>query len=313
MKINKKLSILIPVMNEEESIHELYQSLLGVLRKVGLLYEIIFVDDGSTDQTVERIISLKKDKNVKLIRFQKNFGKAAALMAGFKVASGDYLITMDGDLQDDPEEIPGLISALEQGSDLVSGWKYKRQDPLDKTIPSKLFNAMMMLFSGVRIHDFNCGLKIYRRELYKKIDVYGSLYRFIPALAGWMGFKVSEIKVQHHKRKYGKSKFGAKRFFIGLYDFFTVVFLNKYLKSPMHLFGSFGLFFTLLGLAIAIYIIYLKITTGTIQGRMPLFVGGFFTMLVGLQMFSIGLLAEIIVKSSRKRDDYLVKDEQELS
>lgn len=307
MPAKEKISILIPVLNEAESIQELYQTLMRVLKGMGMTYEIIFVDDGSTDKTSETIRKVCTDKSVRLIRFQRNFGKAAALSAGFKEASGDYLVTMDGDLQDDPAEIPGLLSTLKEGFDLVSGWKHKRLDPLDKTLPSKLFNATMRLFSGVKIHDFNCGLKIYRKALYKNLDVYGSLYRFIPALAGWMGFRVTERKVLHHKRKFGKSKFGAGRFFVGLYDFFTVIFLNRYLKSPLHLFGSLGLFFALVGFAVAGYVIFLKITTGTIQYRMPLFVGGFFTMLIGIQMFSIGLLAEIIVKSSRKREDYIVR------
>ncbi len=305
----KKISVLIPVMNEAESIPELYGSLVPVLKKIAMAYEIIFIDDGSTDSTVVAISKLKKDKAVKLVVFQKNYGKAAALMVGFERATGDYLVTMDGDLQDDPNEIPNLIAKLEEGCDLVSGWKFKRNDPIDKTLPSKLFNATMRFFSKVKIHDFNCGLKIYRKELYKKIDVYGSLYRFIPALAGWMGFNVTEIKVLHHKRKYGKSKFGAKRFFVGLYDFFTVVFLNRYLKSPLHLFGSVGLFFTFIGVVIVGYITYLRIMTGTLQGRTPLFVGGIFTILVGFQMFSIGLLAEIIVKNSHRKDDYIIKGE----
>ena len=305
----KKISVLIPVLNEAESIPELYSSLVPVLKRIGMAYEIIFVDDGSTDTTVDAISKLKKDKTVKLVVFQKNYGKAAALMVGFEKASGDYLVTMDGDLQDDPNEIPSLIEKLEEGFDLVSGWKFKRNDPIDKTLPSKLFNATMRFFSKVKIHDFNCGLKIYRKEVYKRIDVYGSLYRFIPALAGWMGFKVTEIKVLHHKRKYGKSKFGAKRFFVGLYDFFTVIFLNKYLKSPLHLFGSFGFFFTAVGLLIIAFITYIRIVTGTIQGRTPLFVGGIFTVLIGFQMFSIGLLAEIIVKNSHRKDDYIIKSE----
>jgi glycosyltransferase involved in cell wall biosynthesis len=302
-----KLTILIPVYNEEESINELYSRISAVMKKNSYKYELIWVDDGSTDKTLAEIIKTAKDRNVRYISFQKNYGKSAAFMAGFEMAEGDYLVTMDGDLQDEPAEIPNLIKKLEEGYDLVSGWKFKRKDPLDKTIPSRIFNAVLRSSSGVKIHDFNCGLKIYRKSVYKKIEVYGTLYRFIPALAGWMGFKVTELKVDHHPRKYGHSKFGAGRFMVGLLDFFTVVFLNRYLKSPLHIFGLFGLIFMLGGLVIAGFVLYLRIATGTIQGRTPLFLGGLGLIFIGMQFLSLGFLGEIIVKTAAKRGDQVIK------
>ena len=306
-----KLSILVPVYNEDESLSSLYLKLHKVLKTHKYNYEIIFINDGSTDDTEKEILKLiKKDKNIHLVSFQKNYGKSAALSVGFKKAKGDYLVTMDGDLQDDPEEIPSLIAKLEEGYDLVSGWKFKRYDPITKTLPSKLFNFVLRLFSKVKIHDFNCGLKIYKKPVYKALDVYGSLHRFLPALSAWMGFRVTEIKVHHHKRKFGKSKFGAGRFSKGLFDFLTVIFLNKYIKHPLHLFGGLGFFFGTIGVLMSGYVLYIRIVTGTIQARLPLFLGGVLLILVGIQLFSIGLLAEIFVKNTNSKDDYIVNLEK---
>jgi glycosyltransferase involved in cell wall biosynthesis len=303
-----KLSVLIPVLNEEESVRELYSRLVAVLKKNRYDYEIIFVDDGSSDATADRVKALQKDRNVKLVSFQMNYGKSAGLSTGFEMATGDYLVTMDGDLQDDPAEIPNLVAKLEEGYDLVSGWKFKRRDPIGKTVPSFFWNLMIRSVSKVRIHDFNCGLKIYRRKVYKNLEIYGSLYRYIPALAGNMGFRVTEIKVNHLPRKFGKSKYGVGgRFLGGLLDFFTVVFLSRYLNKPLHFFGTWGLFFILGGLAMDGYVLYLKLLTGTIQNKLPFFLGGILLLLVGIQFVSIGLLGELITKTSAKKRKYIVK------
>lgn len=307
----KKISVLIPVYNEEESCKELYAQLVKVFHSPAMKtwkYEILFVNDGSRDRTGEVLNLLrKKDKNVRVLSFYKNNGKAAALSVGFREASGDLLITMDGDLQDDPAEIPHLIKKINDGYDLVSGWKFRRHDPVTKTFPSWVWNLFLRMASRIKIHDFNCGLKIYKKEVYKNVELYGSMHRFIPALAGWMGFRIGELKINHRKRKYGHSKYGFARFFKGTFDFFTVFFLNKYLRTPLHLFGTLSIIFSAAGLVISGYVFYLKILTGTIQGRMPLFLGGIFLIIMAVQFFSMGLLGELIVKNSQKKGDYVVK------
>jgi len=305
-----KISVLIPVFNEEESIKELYDSLSSVLKREHYDYKIMFVDDGSTDSTYQRISEIKaKDKRISVVRFKTNCGKSVALTEGFRRLSG-IVVTMDGDLQDDPEEIPNLLKKLNENWDLVSGWKFKRRDPVDKTIPSKIFNFVLRLFSGVKIHDFNCGLKIYKEEVYRNLDIYGSLYRFIPVLAARLGFKVTEIPVNHKPRKYGKSKFGSSRFLIGLFDFFTVLFLSRYFQSPLHFFGLWGLVAVMIGFLIDCYVLYLKITTGTIQNRLPLFLGGIFLILMGFQFLSLGLIGELITKSSNRRTPVIIEEDK---
>ena len=241
------ISAIVPLLNEEESLRELYDQLAASLTSLGS-WEIIFVDDGSTDGSLEVLKNLhEKDPRVRLISFRKNYGKSAALNAGFHAARGDYVVTLDADLQDDPAEIPNLMRKIEEGYDLVSGWKKKRYDPLSKTIPSRIFNFATGILSGLRIHDFNCGLKAYRREVTEKLPVYGELHRFLPALAHWDGFRVTEIPVQHHARKYGRTKFGISRFFNGFYDLMAVIFLSRFTKKPMHLFGLLGVLCALLG------------------------------------------------------------------
>jgi glycosyltransferase involved in cell wall biosynthesis len=307
----RKITVLIPVYNEEGSIPELQSSLVSVLKREKYSYSIIYLDDGSTDATPARLAEASRsDKNVSVVRFKRNFGKSAALTEGFRRAKG-IVVTMDGDLQDDPEEIPHLLAKLDEGFDLVSGWKFKRRDPIGKTLPSKLFNLVLSSFSGVRIHDFNCGLKIYREAVYRNLDLYGSLYRFIPALAGKSGFRVTEIKVNHHPRKYGKSKFGAARFLVGLFDFFTVAFLSRYFQSPLHFFGGWGLMAITAGLLLDGYVLYLRILTGTIQNRLPLFLGGIFLMIVGFQSISLGLIGELITKTAAKKSRYVVDEDAE--
>jgi len=306
---NKKyfLSIIIPLYNEEESLNELYKKIKRIVSKY--IYEIIFIDDGSTDNSMQNLIKIKKNnKNIKIIKFKKNYGKSSALDAGFKHARGDYIITMDADLQDDPEEIPNLINALHnQNKDIISGWKFKRNDPISKIIPSRLFNFVVRIFTGLKLHDMNCGLKIYKKEAIRNISLYGSLHRFIPVLLSLQGYKTGEIKIKHFPRKYGKTKYGARRFIIGLLDFFTVLFLLKYMKKPLHFFGGIGLFFILLGMVLVGFIIYLKIRFGTIKARLPLLNFGVLGLIMGGQLVSIGLLSELLISKSLMKTDYNIE------
>lgn len=302
-----KVSIVIPLYNEDESLPELYKQVKKNVKSYD--YEIIFIDDGSTDQSFNVILKLKKnDKRIKAIKFKKNYGKSYALDAGFKKAKGDYIVTMDADLQDDPNEIPHLLKAIKtRKCDIVSGWKYKRYDPITKTIPSKLFNFIVKIFTGIKLHDMNCGLKIYTQESIKNLTLYGSLYRFIPVILSLQGFFSTEIKVKHHPRKYGVSKYGAKRLIIGLLDFFTVLFLQKFMRKPLHFFGIIGIIFTLIGTLLVGYIVYIKIRFGTIQARLPLLNFGLLGILMGGQFFSIGLLGELIISKALMKQDYTIE------
>ena len=300
----KKLSIVIPLYNERESLPELHSRIVQAISGMDAEYEIIFVDDGSTDGSHGVLRELReRDKNVSIIRFLANSGKAAALQAGFDAAVGEYLITMDADLQDDPAEIPALVAALEGGLDMVSGWKRDRKDPLSKTLPSKFFNMVVRFFSGLPLHDFNCGLKAYRSEVVQTFRLYGELHRYIPVLAKYNGFRVGEIPVEHHPRKYGHSKYGARRLVAGFLDLLTVILLTRYTAKPLHFFGSVGLGFCFLGGLVWLYIVKLWIGSGfhNIQGHQPLLVGGVFLFLLGVQFISTGLLAELITHSRMER------------
>jgi glycosyltransferase involved in cell wall biosynthesis len=293
-----ELSIVIPLLDEKESLNELYQQIKTVIQPLQKTYEIIFIDDGSSDGSDKVIFTLhEQDKNVKVIQFRKNYGKSAALAEAFARVEGDYVITMDADLQDDPQEIPRLIQKLEEGNDLVSGWKKKRYDPLSKRIPSKFFNWFVSKVAGIRLHDFNCGLKIYRKEVVKTLKLYGQLHRFIPMLAQWQGFRVSEIPVQHHPRKYGQSKFGVSRFTSGLFDLITIVFLSKFKKRPLHLFGVAGLIAFMSGLAISLYLTLERIFTRSYLSNRPILFLGILLIIVGIQFVSIGLLGEMITET----------------
>ena len=261
-------------------------------------YEIIFVDDGSTDGTNRVLQSLRnRDRRIKIIRFRRNYGKSAALSVGFQHAQGEKVITMDADLQDDPAEIPGLINELKKGYDLVSGWKKKRMDPISKTIPSRFFNFITSVLTGIRLHDFNCGLKAYRREVVRELKIYGELHRYIPVLAQWRGYKVTEIPVHHHPRKYGKTKFGLGRFWKGFLDLLTVLFTTRYFRRPLHLFGFWGLTFFAAGFLIDLYLVIIKFTEGIALGNRPLFLAGVLLIIVGVQFISIGLLGEMISRT----------------
>ncbi|MBC8415577.1 MAG: glycosyltransferase family 2 protein [Candidatus Cloacimonetes bacterium] len=294
-----KLSFVIPVYNEDQSLKQLYAEIIE--NTSNMKYEIIFVDDGSTDSSFEIMQELaKEDKNVKIIRFRKNFGKAAGLQSGFDAVTGDIIFTMDADLQDDATEIPSFIKKLEKGYDLVTGWKKKRKDPISKTGPSKLFNSIVSSSFGLKLHDFNCGFKAYRKEVIEELDIYGEMHRYIPALAHAKGFKVAEIPVHHRSRKFGKSKYGAERYLRGFLDLLTVKLVTGYIHSPLYLFGRIGSTFSLAGLLIGLYLTVMKYGFGQPLYNRPLLYLSTLLIILGLQFFSIGLLGELIVNQNRK-------------
>ena len=306
------ISVVIPLFNEEESLSELSQWIERVMDSNQFSYEIIFVDDGSKDQSWEKIKTLAQQSSaIKGIRFRRNYGKSAALNEGFEASRGDVIITMDADLQDSPEEIPALYKMiLEEGYDLVSGWKKKRKDPKSKTIPTKLFNAVTRRISGIKLHDFNCGLKAYRKNVIKSIEVYGEMHRYIPVIAKWAGFeKIGEKVVQHQARKFGKSKFGAERFVNGFLDLMSISFVGKFGKRPMHLFGTLGILFFLIGLIILAYLSYCKLvyTVYGIADR-PLFYFGILSLIIGSQLFLTGFLAELITRNAAERNQYHIEE-----
>lgn len=292
------ISIVVPVYNEVESLPVLHQQLDVVLSALQRPYEIIFVDDGSADGSFGALETLAEaDPCVRVVQFRCNFGKAAALTAGFRAARGDVVFTMDADLQDDPQEIPRFLEVLEGGNyDLVSGWKYPRLDPATKTVPSRLFNWTTSALSGVKLHDFNCGFKAYRREVIQEIVIYGELYRYIPVMAHWKGFRVTEMKVKHHPRRFGHSKYGMKRFLRGFFDLLTVLFLTRYIRRPLHLFGGIGLGSFSLGTLISIYLTILWFVGDRPIGDRPLLMLGVLLIIIGVQFFALGLVAELITR-----------------
>lgn len=307
------VSVLVPVLDEVGTVAELSRRVAEVLEREGLTFEIIFIDDGSRDGTPERVKEIHRDdRRVKLVRLRRNFGKAAALSAGFDHCRGRIVFTMDGDLQDDPEEIPRFLAALDEGDlDLVSGWKRRRHDPLSKKIPSRLFNWVTRHLASVDLHDFNCGFKVYRREVLEQIAVYGELHRYIPVLASRRGFVVGEIEVRHHPRRHGVSKYGWDRFYKGLLDLITVLFITRYTRRPLHLFGAFGLLFLAGGLAINLYLAVLWFFGESLSDR-PLLLFGVLLMLVGIQVLTTGLVGEMITfKNFRRRDSYSIKERLE--
>lgn len=293
------LSVIIPLYNEEGSIQPLYEKLNSSLSGLNRTYELIFVDDGSRDGSNTILKTLReKDTHIRLITLRRNCGKSVALAIGFKRAVGSNIVTMDADLQDDPDEIPNLLYHLDKGYDLVSGWKKVRKDPLSKTIPSRVFNGVTGFLSGIKLHDFNCGLKIYRREVTQELSVYGERHRFLPVLAHMQGFRVGELAVKHHPRRYGKTKFGAYRFIAGFFDLITLLFRMKFLTKPLHLFGSLGMLSLMTGLIIIGYL-----TVGWFYGNWignrPLLLIGVLGVITGVQLFTLGLLAEMIAGRSQ--------------
>lgn len=302
------ISIVIPLLNEQDSLEELYQQISATLSETDKSWEIVFVDDGSRDRSFQILNDLhEQDPRVKIIQFRRNGGKAVALSEGFQHAAGEYVITMDADLQDDPAEIPNLIARLEEGYDLVSGWKKKRYDPISKTLPSKLFNWTVSKMAGVRLHDFNCGLKAYRNDVTQTVKLYGHLHRFIPVLAHQEGFRVTEIPVQHHPRKYGQTKYGASRLVSGFLDFLTVAFLAKFKRRPLHLFGFAGLTAFLAGLGITLYLAYERLFSNTYLSNRPILFLGILLIIVGIQFVSIGLLGEMITETQKEHQSVSIR------
>ncbi len=310
---SKQLSLVVPLLNEEESLPELEAWIRKVVTELGYSYEIIFVDDGSTDDSwsvIEHLI--QQNSNVRGIKFRRNYGKSAALNVGFQASRGDVVITMDADLQDSPDEIGPLYKMItEDKFDLVSGWKKKRYDPLGKTIPSKFFNSVTRWLSGIPLHDFNCGLKAYRGRVVKSIEVYGEMHRYIPLLAKWAGFKkIGERVVQHRARKYGVTKFGMSRLVTGFLDLLSLFFVGRFGKRPMHFLGTIGTLFFVAGFIILTYLSIAKVIYDEygIADR-PLFYFGILTIIMGTQLFATGFLAELISRNSPDRNNYLIEQE----
>lgn len=303
----KEISIVIPAYNEAGSLSLLCVEILAVMKNITDKYEIIIINDGSNDGTQKAIENLFQDNKdiIKGIQFRSNFGKASALKAGFSEARGKVIFTMDADLQDDPKEIPNFITKINEGYDLVSGWKQNRKDSFIKNNSSKFFNFITSIFSKIKLHDFNCGFKAYKSEVAKSLDLYGQLHRYIPVIVGNQGYKIAEIPIHHRKRKYGKSKYGPVRFLNGFLDLLTVMVLTKYFKRPAHFFGGLGAIALGSGFTISLYITCLKLFTGSIQGRLPLFIAGILLIMVGVQLVSLGLIGEMFVKISGKEDDGL--------
>jgi glycosyltransferase involved in cell wall biosynthesis len=311
------ISLVIPAKDEEQSIQQLVQWISRVMDAHGFSYEVLFVDDGSLDNTWTKIVAAANDNaSIKGLRFNRNFGKSAALHTAFKEAAGRVVITMDADLQDSPDEIPELYRMVTQeGFHLVSGWKKKRHDPITKTLPSKLFNRVVRMMSGIKLHDFNCGLKAYANPVVKNITVYGDMHRFIPLLAKWAGFnKIGEKVVEHHERKYGKSKFGIARLLSGFLDLLTITFVGRFARRPMHFFGSFGVLAFLSGFAFTVKILLQKLYSVWITGiplkrdvtDQPLFYLALVALILGVQLFLTGFIAELIARQVVSRKDYLV-------
>lgn len=307
------ITVVVPLYNEEESLPELAEWISKVCDDAKLTYEVIFVDDGSSDKSWAVVESLvNKNKSYKGIKFRRNYGKSAALNKGFEAAKGDVVITMDADLQDSPDEIPELARMImEENLDLVSGWKKKRHDPFGKTIPSKLFNRTTRRISGIKLHDFNCGLKAYRNEVVKNIEVYGEMHRYIPVIAKWAGFnKIGEKVVQHRPRKYGETKFGMERLVKGYLDLLSITFISKFGKRPMHLFGTLGSLLFFIGFAIGIYLTVEKYFYGMYKMTdRPLFYLGLLAMIIGSQLFVTGFLAEMVSRNSQDRNFYHIEKE----
>jgi glycosyltransferase involved in cell wall biosynthesis len=311
------ISVVIPLFNEEESLPELFDWIARTMQQHNFSYEVIFIDDGSKDKSwevIENIIA--QNTHAKGIKFQRNYGKSAALNTGFEICAGNVVITMDADLQDSPDEIPDLYKMImTDGFDLVSGWKKKRFDPISKTIPTKLFNWATRKMSGIELNDFNCGLKAYKNKVVKSIEVFGEMHRYIPVIAKWAGFtKITEKEVQHRERKYGTTKFGLERFINGFLDLFTITFVSKFGKRPMHFFGAIGTLFMFIGVFSAMYLIGEKIYIITVENikprdvtQMPAFYLALTSIIIGVQLFLAGFIGELVSRNSSYRNSYLIE------
>ncbi len=305
------VSVIVPVLDEKDSVRELARQVTDVLTARGSRFEIVFVDDGSTDGTVAAIKELHAENpHVKLVRFRRNFGKAAALSAGFDYSKGRLIVTLDGDLQDDPQEIPRFLDLLEDDTyDLVSGWKKRRKDPLSKRLLSKVYNWVTRQLARIDLHDFNCGFKAYRREVCEQVSIYGELHRYIPVLASRQGFRVGELAVKHHARRHGRSKYGWDRLYKGPLDLITVLFITRYTRRPLHLFGVVGLLLSGAGLFVCSYLAFIWTFRGATLSNRPLLLLGVLMILLGIQVLTTGLIGEMLTfKSFRSADSYSVKE-----
>jgi glycosyltransferase involved in cell wall biosynthesis len=295
------ISVVIPVHNEERSVALLLDEIGSALEPLGQPWEAVFVDDGSEDGTFAALTRLHAAAdNVRVVRLRRNFGKAAALQAGFEAAAGDVVVTIDGDLQDDPAEIPRLLAKLDEGFDLVSGWKTRRRDPLSRRVPSRIFNVVTGRLSGLRLHDLNCGLKAYRAEVVRGLRIYGELHRFLPVLAHYRGFRVAELPVNHRPREHGRSRYGMERYLRGFLDLLTVTFMGRYRHRPLHLFGGFGLLLGGAGTLVLLYLTAVKLS-GEAIGHRPLLTLGVLLVVVGMQFLSLGLISELITSHHEER------------
>jgi len=301
------ISVVVSLYNERPALDELCRRLTAVLSALAQPWEIIFVDDGSTDGSIEKLRGFSSvNASVRYLRFRRNFGKSAALAAGFRAARYDIIATLDGDLQDIPEELPLLLNQLEEGYDLVSGWRYHRRDKLSRRMGSKFYNWVTSLLTGVRLHDINCGFKCYRREVLDEVMVYGERHRYIPVLASYRGFRLGEVKIEHAPREYGSSRYGMERVLGGFFSLLTVILMTRYTNKPLHFFGLMGLLLAGLGTAIDLYLITLRVLFNEWLSNRPLLIIGTFLAIVGVQLILFGLLAEMIAFSYRREGDYSV-------
>ena len=306
------ISVVVPLYNERPSLDVLYCRLAAVLAQVATRYEIIFVDDGSTDGATKRLRELRaSDRAVKYVRFRRNFGKSAALAAGFRAARYEIIVTMDADLQDIPEQLPLLLNQLDEGYDLVSGWRHQRNDKLTKRIGSKIYNSVTSLLTGVRLHDINCGFKCYRREVLDEVMVYGERHRYIPVLASYRGFRLGEVKIEHAPREHGESRYGLERVLGGVFSLLTVILMTRYTNKPLHFFGLMGLLLAGAGSAIDLYLIILRVFFNEWLSNRPLLIIGTLFAIVGVQLVLFGLLAEMVAFSYRRESDYSVVETSE--
>lgn len=307
------LSIVIPIYNERESIGKLYENLNEALSKMNLKYEVLLIDDGSIDGTFNELLKIhRKNRLFKIIRFRKNFGQTSAISAGFNYAEGEVVITLDADLQNDPQDIPVLLSKMNEGYDIVSGWRKNRKDKaVTRRFPSIIANKIISKLTGVHLHDYGCTLKAYKKEVVKNINLYGEMHRYIPAIASWMGVKVAEVPVMHHSRRYGKSKYGVSRTIKVILDIITVKFLLSYSQSPIQIFGLLGLSSGLFGFIVTAYLIIMRLFFNQPLADRPLFILSIFMIFIGVQLITIGLLAEVLIRVYHKvqdRDTYVIKD-----
>jgi glycosyltransferase involved in cell wall biosynthesis len=309
---NRTVSVVVPVFDESASIDELYRRLADVLAQLASRHEIIFVDDGSRDGSIKKLKEISSlDRSVKYIRFRRNFGKSAALAAGFRAARFAIIATLDGDLQDIPEQLPLLIEKLDEGYDLISGWRHVRRDKLSKKVGSRIYNWVTSILTGVRLHDINCGFKCYKREVLDEVMVYGERHRYIPVLASYRGFRLGEVKIEHAPRKHGHSRYGLERVVGGVFSLLTVILMTRYTNKPLHFFGVMGLFLASIGSAIDLYLIVMRVFFDQWLSNRPVLIIGTLLIIVGVQFVLFGLLAEMVAFSYRRENDYSVVETNE--